>query len=250
VLKKGQPAGRVEPVLSIVLPALNEEAALPGVLASLARQEGAPPFEVILADGGSADRTVASFGRWARERPVDGLSAREVVRARPGRAVQMNAGAAAARGEVLLFLHADTELPAGALRAVAAAMADGAVIGGGFALRYTESKVLLRLIAWYATLRSHVRGIHYGDQAPFVRRAVFEAFGGFPEVALFEDLLLARAMRAAGPVTTLPLAVRTSARRLLEGGVARSALRFTWIKARYALGVDPSQLRGDYPDVR
>ena len=250
MLKNGQPAVSGRPAISIVLPSLNEEAALPGTIASLSRQPGAPPFEVILADGGSSDRTVATFTRLTRDWSSRGPGARVVVSGRSGRAVQMNAGAAAAGGDVILFLHADTALPGGALRAVAAAMADGEVSGGGFALSYAERGALLRLIAAWATARSRLRRIHYGDQAPFVRRSVLEAIGGVPKMALFEDLELARAVKRAGRVVSLPLAVSTSARRLHEGGIARTALRFAWLKARYALGGDPARLRGEYRDVR
>ncbi len=250
MLKNGQPTASDRPAISIVLPALNEEVALPGTIASLSRQSGAPPFEVILADGGSNDRTVPTFARLTGDWSSRGLGARVVASGRTGRAVQMNAGAAAARGSVVLFLHADTALPDGALRAVAAAMADGEVSGGGFALAYSERGTLLRLIARWATVRSRFRRIHYGDQAPFVRRSVLEAIGGVPEVALFEDLELARAVKRAGRVVSLPLAVNTSARRFHEGGITRTSLRFAWLKVRYAFGGDPARLRGEYRDVR
>jgi rSAM/selenodomain-associated transferase 2 len=250
VLNGGQAAGPAAPAISIVLPALDEEAALPRVLASLDRQGGAPPFEVILADGGSADRTVAGFERLTGGWPGRGIGARVVNCGRRGRAAQMNAGAATARGDIVLFLHADTALPDGALRAVARAMADAAVSGGGFALAFAERGPLLRLIAGWATLRSRLRRIHYGDQAPFVRRPVLEAIGGVPDLDLFEDLELARAIRRAGRIVPLRLAVSTSARRLLRGGVARTALRFAWLKLRYRLGGDAARLAAEYREVR
>jgi rSAM/selenodomain-associated transferase 2 len=250
VLKNGQPAGAARPAISIVLLALNEEAALPGAVASVARQAGVASFEAVLADGGSRDRTVATFRRLTRDWSSLGLGARVVVCGRPGRAAQMNAGAAAARGAIILFLHADTALPDGALRAVSEVMADGGVSGGGFSLSYVERGALLRLIAAWATLRSRLRHVHYGDQAPFVRRTVLDAIGGVPEIALFEDLELARAMKRAGRVVSLPLAVGTSARRLRSGGIARTALRFAWLKLRYALGGDPDHLKKLYRDVR
>jgi len=250
VLKNGQPPGELRPAISIVLPALNEEAALPGTIASLAGQAGGPPFEVILADGGSSDRTVATFRQLTGDWPSRGHGARVAVSGRAGRAAQMNAGAAAAGGSTILFLHADTALPDGALRAVAAVMADEGVSGGGFSLSFTERGALLRLIAGWATLRSRLRHVHYGDQAPFVRRTVLDRIGGVPEMALFEDLELSRAVRRAGRVVSLPLAVGTSARRLQAGGIARTALRFAWLKLRYALGSDPNELKEQYRDVR
>lgn len=237
-------------LLSIVIPAFDEAEALPKTLASLARQESSPSFEVILADGGSRDGTVSRFNEVTRDWPGRGWPVRVVATARPGRAEQMNAGARAAAGDTLLFLHADTLLPPGATRAVVEALADPAVAGGGFRHRYAETGLLLRIISLYATARSILRRIHYGDQAVFARRSIFEAIGGFPCEPLFEDLGFSRRLRTRGRVVTLPLAISTSARRLLRGGVARTAARFAWIKLRHALGADSSRLKARYPDVR
>jgi rSAM/selenodomain-associated transferase 2 len=229
-------------MISVVIPTLDEEAALPATLQALRDQDGAPPFEVILADGGSRDRTVALF-----EAALAGRIVRSPER---GRAAQMNTGAAVALGDVLLFLHADTLLPPRGLSAVAGALADPGVAGGGFRLRYREKDARLGLVAGWATLRSRLTGIHYGDQAMFLRRDLFRRLGGFPPLPLFEDLRLARLVRKEGTVITLPYAVRTSGRRLLEGGVLKTCLRFAWLKARHARGTDPSTLRRGYPDVR
>lgn len=236
--------------LSIIIPTLDEEYVLPDALASLERQNFDLPFEVILSDGGSRDGTVATFERLTRSWPARSGPALVVAAPSPGRAVQMNAGARAARGDVLLFLHADTCLPPGAARAVAGALIDPGVVGGGFRHRFRESGPLLRVISGYATARSVLRGIHYGDQAMFVRRSVFDALGGFPDVPLFEDLRLSKALRARGRVVTLPLPAITSARRLRQGGVLRTAARFAWLKLRNGLGADPARLKADYPDVR
>src|SRR6185503_18902293 len=118
--------------------------------------------------------------RW----PPGQRTARVVACPRPGRGEQMNAGASVAAGDALLFLHADTQLPPGATRAVARALTDPAVVGGGFRHAFSESGPLLRVISLYATARSILRGIHYGDQAIFARRSVFEAIGGYPEAPL------------------------------------------------------------------
>ena len=236
--------------LSVIMPTLDEEYVLPEALASLERQNFDLSLEVILSDGGSGDGTVATFERLTRSWPARSLAARVVVCPRPGRAAQMNAGARVARGDILLFLHADTSLLADAARAVMGALIDQEVVGGGFRHRFRESGILLRAISGYVTARSVVRRIHYGDQAMFVRRSVFDDLGGFPDIPLFEDLRLSRALRARGRVVTLSLPAITSARRLRQGGVVRTAARFAWLKLRDALGADPARLKADYPDVR
>lgn len=242
------PARGDRPEISIVVPALDERAAIEALCDGLARQPGDPRFEILLADGGSRDGTVERFLERARLVWPDGRA--RVVRCRArGRARQMNAGAAAARGDLLLFLHADTILPEGALARVRATIAAGAS-GGGFGLRFDAPDPGLALIACWATLRSRLAGVHYGDQAPFVRRDLFERLGGFPDVPLFEDHRFAIRLRRAGRVRTLMPPVVTSARRFREGGVARTAARFAWLRLRHALGADPRDLARDYDDVR
>jgi rSAM/selenodomain-associated transferase 2 len=236
------------PSISVIVPALDEEKAMESLVGMLAGQADPPPFEVILADGGSADSTVARFARAAAAR-LPGVAARIVPGMKRGRAVQMNAGAAAARGGILVFVHADTHLPAEGLMAIERALGRGA-IGGGFRLAYRERHAGLALIAAWASTRSRLTGIHYGDQAMFVRRDRFFAIGGFPEVPLFEDRRFSARLRRSGRVVTLPLDARTSARRLIAGGIARTALRFAWLKLRHALGTDPAVLARAYRDVR
>ncbi|HEV8701840.1 MAG TPA: TIGR04283 family arsenosugar biosynthesis glycosyltransferase [Candidatus Polarisedimenticolia bacterium] len=236
--------------LSMVIPALNEAEALPGTLRSLERQEADPPFEVILADGGSRDGTIPLFQEMTRDWPHGQRSAQVVACPRPGRGEQMNAGAGVAKGDALVFLHADTQLGSGATRAILRALSDPEVIGGGFRHSFSDAGPVLRVISLYATARSLLRGIHYGDQAIFARRSVFEAIGGFTREPLFEDLELSRRLRKRGRVVTLPMAVSTSARRLRQGGIVRTAARFAWLKVRHAFGADPSRLKARYPDVR
>jgi rSAM/selenodomain-associated transferase 2 len=236
--------------LSIVIPALNEAQALASVLASLENQGADPPFEVLLVDGGSTDATIARFKELTRAWPAPALLARWITCPRPGRATQMNMGAAAAGGKALLFLHADTRLPRGAARAVVRALEDPAVAGGGFRHSFDSRGALLRLISIWATARSRLTGVHLGDQAAFVGRATFEAIGGFPEVPLFEDLFLARRLKKAGRIVTLPLTVETSARRLLACGVLRTGLQFAWMRIRLGFGADIEELKAHYPDVR
>jgi rSAM/selenodomain-associated transferase 2 len=236
--------------LSIIIPALDEEKALPSVLASLESQGDDPPFEVVLADGGSIDGTVARFQAATGSYPSRQRKARFLACPQAGRAVQMNMGARAATGKALLFLHADTLLPPGAIRAVVQALADPGVVGGGFRHAFIERGVILKLISFWASWRSRLAGIHLGDQAMFVRRDSFDAAGGFPDVPLFEDLRLSRALREQGRVITLTLSVATSARRLREAGALRMGLRFAWLQVRHAFGADPARLKNEYPDVR
>ena len=236
--------------LSIVIPALDEEQAMPGVLNSLERQGDDPPFEVVLADGGSTDGTVARFQQLTCSWPARGRSARCVPCPRTGRAAQLNMGARAATGKVLLFLHADTHLPTPATRVVMETLTDPEVVGGAFRHAFSEPGLLLGIISFWATTRSRLTRIHLGDQAMFARRAEFEAIGGFPDVPLFEDLRFSKALRRRGRVVTLPLSVATSARRLREVGPFRMGLRFAWLELRHCLGADPARLKGEYPDVR
>ena len=236
--------------LSVIIPALNEQDALPGTLAGLERQPESPPFEVILADGGSQDGTADRFAEitrsWsARERP-----ARLLACPRSGRAAQMNMGAAAATGKTLLFLHADTLLPRGATPEVAGAFDDPRVVAGAFGHSFIEPGAILRLISLWASARSRLLGIHLGDQAMFVRRSTFEELGGFPDVPLFEDLRLSRALRARGRVVTLDLTVATSSRRLSRRRVLASALHLAWLELRHFFGADPRSLKKEYPDIR
>jgi rSAM/selenodomain-associated transferase 2 len=233
-----------------VVPLLDEEAVVPALASCLEALQTPPPFEAILVDGGSRDGTTVAVGALTRRLACRGVAARILVAPRPGRAAQMDLGARAARGDILLFLHADTRLPDGALRAVAAACARPDVVGGGFRHRFAAAGLLLRAISIYATLRSLARRIHYGDQAIFVRRDTYTAIGGYPAIPLFEDLELSRAMRSRGRVVTLPLAAVTSARRFERGGILRTAARFGWLKARYALGADPTRLVAGYGNIR
>src|SRR5437879_1027424 len=169
----------------------------------------------------------------------------------PGsRAQQMNAGAAAARADVLLFLHADTRLPAGYAQAVAGALADPAVVGGRFDVRLDAAGLAYRALGRLISLRSRLTRVATGDQAIFVRRAVFERLGGYPLVPLMEDVALSRAMKRAGRVACLNETVTTSARRWQRHGVARTVLVMWALRAAYYAGVPPARLARIYPDAR
>jgi rSAM/selenodomain-associated transferase 2 len=221
--------------ISVVIPTLNEEEAIAQAIRSC-REAG--PCEVVVADGGSRDRTV-EIARGVAD---------TVISASQGRAAQMNAGAAVARGEILLFLHADTLLPRGSVTSVLDALRDPAVIGGAFRVRLAPSSSAGRYVR--ATLaitgrmigaRAGVSRAFTGDQAIFVRAGSFRAVGGYPEIPLMEDVELSRRMRRAGKTVLLPLRVETSGRRWEAWGPFRTVL-FMWrLRIGHLLGRTPSQ---------
>lgn len=216
--------------LSIVVPVLNEAGLIAETLIRLQplRERGA---ELIVVDGGSADGTA--------ERAAPLVS--RLVRAPKGRAIQMNAGARAAAGDILLFLHADTRLPAEADRILAEAFGDGAV-WGRFDVRLSGRHPLLRLVEILMNRRSRLTGIATGDQALFVRRDVFERAGGFPEIPLMEDIALSQRLKRIARPVCLRERVVASSRRWEENGVVRTILLMWWLRFRYFLGADPADL--------
>ncbi|CAN5344080.1 TIGR04283 family arsenosugar biosynthesis glycosyltransferase [soil metagenome] len=223
------------PHLSIIVPALNEAAGIRAALEPL-QPLRARGHEVILVDGGSEDATLAL---------AQPLADRVLVAGR-GRARQMNAGAQEARGEVLLFLHADTLLPPEADRRVLEGLARSGRGWGRFDLRLTGRHPLLRLTARLIGLRSRLTGMATGDQAIFVRRDWFEQAGGFPEIPLMEDLALSRALKRRGRPLCLHERVTTSSRRWEERGILRTVLLMWRLRLAYYRGADPHDLARRY----
>lgn len=223
------------PDLSIVVPTLDEAAGLAAHLEAL-QPLRARGCEIVVADGGSRDATVEIA------RPLA-----DVVLAAPrGRGVQLNAGARAARGELLLFLHADTRLPPGAAEAVRAALRGGAHDWGRFDVEIAGRHPLLRVVARLMSWRSRLTGIATGDQAIFVRRSRFEAAGGFPELPLMEDVAFSAVMRRASPPACLRLRATTSGRRWESRGVLRTILLMWRLRLLFWLGRDASSLARRY----
>jgi rSAM/selenodomain-associated transferase 2 len=212
--------------IAVIIPALSEEHALARLLPSLGEAA-----EVVVSDGGSRDGTVALARR---------LGAR-VVEGAPGRGAQLNRGAAASVAPILLFLHADTSLPAGALEAIAAAVDAGAE-GGGFRVRFASARPVFALGSAVVNLRTRLTGWPLGDQAQFVTREAFEAIGGYAELALLEDLDFIRRLARRGRTRLLPLAVETSARRFEAQGTLSTILRNWLIFALYFARVSPARL--------
>ena len=214
--------------LSVIIPALDEESGLAVALES-ARGDN---VEIIVADGGSADGTVNMARRLGAQ----------VITAPRGRARQMNAGAAAAGGEIFVFLHADTCLPEAFDGHVRTTLAQPGVAGGAFELAVDSSRPALRLLERMVRLRSRRFGMPYGDQAIFVRRRIFEDVGGFPELAIMEDFELVRRLRRRGLIAIAPAKVRTSARRWQARGLIRTTVLNQCIIAAHLLGVPDGRL--------
>jgi rSAM/selenodomain-associated transferase 2 len=224
---------------SIITPVLNEEAVLEQQLCQLAWVCASHECEVLIVDGGSVDSTVAIAQRFG-----------QVLSSPRGRATQMNAGAAVATGDVYIFLHADSVLPDDAFVAIERACAAPGVVGGAFRLCFNCSQPAYRLVAFTTNLRSRWRGIFTGDQAHFVRAESFNAIGGFPDMALMEDLEIITRLRKIGRLVLLPNYVTTSARRHMKAGLARSVLFMWYLRTLYRFGVSPEQLQRKYRDVR
>ncbi len=221
--------------LTVVIPALDEAANLARLLPDLER--ACPGAEVLVVDGGSRDGTA---------KVVAGRPGVRLVPSARGRARQMNAGAAAASGDVLLFLHADTWLPDGAARAIEAALADPAVVGGRFDVRFDSQRPVMRMVAWFMNARSRATSICTGDQAIFVRRAVFEAVGGYPDIPLMEDVELSRRLKARGRLAALRVRVTTSARKWEREGPLRTIGLMWTLRLLHFVGVAPARLHRWY----
>jgi len=234
-------ASRIEPAprISIIVPTLNEAEGVAATLAALAplRARG---HEVIVVDGGSSDRTLA-LSRGGADR---------VVSAPRGRASQMNAGAALSRGEVLVFLHADTRLPENADARILQRLATSGRKWGRFDVLIKGESRLLPVVAFFMNLRSRATGIATGDQAIFARRDAFERAGRFPPLELMEDIALSRALkRISRPLCLADKAV-TSGRRWERRGVLRTVFLMWWLRLRFFLGAAPASLARFYDGER
>ncbi|MBN4006705.1 TIGR04283 family arsenosugar biosynthesis glycosyltransferase [Nostoc sp. LPT] len=219
--------------ISIIIPVINEAGNIKGAIATT---QPSINIEVIVVDGGSKDNTVEI---------VQSLGVK-VISSSPGRAVQMNAGAVAASGEILLFLHADSRLPTGFDEMIRTALQQPGIVAGAFKLRIDASLLSLRWVEWGVNVRSHFCQMPYGDQAIFVTKAVFQQIGGFPELPIMEDFELMRRLKAKGHITIISTPVVTSARRWLQKGVFKTTLLNQIVIIAYLLGVSPERIRRWY----
>lgn len=213
-------------MISIIVPVLDEVRALPAALDSVFGQKG--DYEIIVVDGGSMDGTRQLAESYPRVTCVSSDT---------GRAVQMNAGARLASGEWLLFLHADTRLPDGALERLNGLERDPKTLAGGFRHRFSENRWALRLISWLNNKRCRRTRVFYGDQAPFVRRKLFEELGGYPEEPSLEDVLFAEKLKCVTRPVLLEQAAVTDSRRFTEQGPWRSLARVFLILSCHRLGL-------------
>ncbi len=216
-------------MISIIIPVLNEEKTLAGLLQQLqpCRAQG---HEVIVVDGGSEDNTVA----------VAATMADKVLSSTPGRARQMNRGAAQARHDILWFMHADTVLPAHADKLVQQGLAVAS--WGRFDICLSGSHSLFRLIEFMINMRSAVTGIATGDQGIFVKRSVFDSVGGYADIPLMEDIVLSRNLRRVSRPVRITAKLVTSSRRWEKKGILKTVLLMWWLRLLFWLGVRPEKL--------
>jgi rSAM/selenodomain-associated transferase 2 len=223
--------------ISVIIPVLNEEKNLPGTLSALMALR---PDEIIIADGGSTDRTRVICKQF-------GLN---ILSTPPGRARQMNQGALKATGDVVLFLHADTRLPGSAFGDIRRALTDQGCVGGRFDVELEGAHWMLKVIGRMISLRSRFSKVATGDQAIFARRNIFADIGGYPDIPLMEDLAFSRALKNRGAVACLHSRVVTSARRWETEGIWRTTFKMWALKLLYLIGVSPFRLKRYYGDAR
>ena len=221
---------------SVIIPTLNEARTIMGTLRRVERMH---PHELIVSDGGSSDGT-----------PELAAACATVVSGRPGRGRQLNAGAAAASGDVLLFLHADVTLPDDALLAIADALNDPGVSGGCFRVRFGPAPHQAFIAASYDLLRFGGRGVIYGDSTIFARRETFEEVGGFADWPIMEDVNFVSRLRQHGRFVELPLSVVPSSRRWRRGGLWRTWASWWAVQLMFGARVSPAWLGRFYRHIR
>ncbi len=229
------------PTVSVVIPTLHEAEGINALIDHLKALDNLGPVEIIVADGAEAADTLAT------------LTHQDVVQIHtpPGRALQMNAGADKATGNILLFLHADTHLPESGLLRITTAMGNAGKPGtpkaGAFSLAIDSSKPFYRLVERMANARTRLLAMPFGDQALFFHREYFNLLGGFAEIPLMEDVEIMRRIRKRGePLYIIGPPALTSARRWETEGVLRCWLRNLWLQLRFFLGTRPEKLAHHY----
>jgi rSAM/selenodomain-associated transferase 2 len=219
--------------ISIIIPTLNEASNIKEAITS---SQSSNNVEIIVVDGGSQDQTLLI----AKSLNV------QVIISSPGRANQMNAGAMAASGEILLFLHADTRLPTNFEQMICTTLAQPGIVAGAFALQINAPDWGLRLVEFGVKWRSHLWQMPYGDQGIFLTKDVFQQVGNFPQMPIMEDFELMRKLKTLGKIYLLPTPVITSPRRWLKKGIIQTTLWNQIIVIAYLLGISPHRIRNWY----
>ena len=233
--------------ISVIIPTLNEERT---IIATLAHTATLGFDELIVIDGGSTDETPSLVEAYRHRSQSSALSPIQWVTAPPGRAQQMNEGAKTSRGEILLFLHADTQLPSDAKTIIETTLADQQTVGGRFDVRFDSPSMWGAIISRMMNWRSRLSGLATGDQALFVRRLIFEQMGGFADMPLMEDIEFSRRLKRKGATATLTATVTTSFRRWEQHGPVRTILLMWTLRFLYWAGVSPHTLNRWYGLVR
>jgi len=221
--------------LSVVIPTLNEAGCIQSTLEAL-QPLRARGHEIILVDGGSSDATLA-LSQPLVDRALNTL---------PGRAHQMQAGADIARGSVLWFLHADSDLPDGADTLISEALEKSHAGWGRFDIAFTDGQPLLKCVAWFMNQRSRLTGIATGDQGIFVRRTLFDRVGGFPSIPLMEDIGFSRSLKQHGRPCRITQTLGTSPRRWHAQGILRTIVTMWGLRLAYFAGISPERLAKIY----
>jgi len=227
------------PKISIIIPVLNEAGCISQTLSALQALRTAG-HEVVVVDGGSEDDTIALC------QPLSD----HVIKAPRGRSRQMNVGAQAATGEIFLFLHADTFLPQDGDRLILDGLRQHDRSWGRFDVRLSGTQLFLRIVECLMNWRSRLTGIATGDQGIFVKRKLFEAVGGFPDIDLMEDVALSRILKRLGPPLCLRERVLTSSRRWDKNGILRTVFLMWRLRIYYALGSSPKRLAHRYGSLK
>jgi len=224
--------------ITVIIPTLNEA---PTIAQTVRHTAGLGFDQIVVVDGSSSDhtRTLAEALGFAR-----------VLTSKPGRARQLNTGAQTCRSDVLLFLHADTRLPDTAKQNIESALADPALVGGRFDVRFDSPSAWAPVISAFMNLRSRLTRISTGDQAIFVRREIFERLGGFSDIPLMEDIEFSSRLKRMGPTAALHETVTTSFRRWKQQGPLRTILLMWLLRFLYWMGVSPQRLAHLYGTVR
>lgn len=224
-------------MVSIIIPVLNEESSILETLTKLSSLKGEK--EILVVDGGSTDNTVQLASTMAK-----------VINSPKGRALQMNAGAKEATGDILWFVHSDSVIDVNSLKAIEDAIKDE-YIGGGFSLYFYDSNNLfMKYIAFTSNLRGSIAKLFFGDQGIFVKKEQFWSLGGFPEIAIMEDFEFSLRVKKIGKIKKLKTKIGTSSRRFTSGGIFKTFILMQKMKVLYMAGISPEKLNKMYREVR